>query len=31
MHLLMDRIEEHKKVEDYQNQSKGNAKVFTQP
>lgn len=29
MHLLMDRIEEHKRVKDYQNQSKGNAKVFT--
>ena len=29
MHQLMDRIEEHKRVKDNQNQSKGKAKVFT--
>ena len=29
MHQLMDLIEKHKRVEDDQNQSKGNAKVFT--
>ena len=28
-HQLMDRIEEHERVEDNQNQSKGKAKVFT--
>nr|XP_023876927.1 uncharacterized protein LOC111989368 [Quercus suber] len=29
MHQLMDRIEEHKKVKDNQNQGKGKAKPFT--
>ena len=29
MHQLMDRIDEHKKVEDDQVQGKGKAKVFT--
>ena len=28
MHQLMDRVEEHKRVEDDQFQSKGKAKVF---
>ena len=28
MHQLMDQIEEHKKVEDNQSQSKGKAKIF---
>lgn len=29
LHQLMDIIEEHKKVEDNQNQSKGKARIFT--
>ena len=29
MHQLMNRIEEHKRVEDDQNQGKGNAMAFT--
>ena len=29
MHQLMDRIEEHKRVEDNQNHRKGKAKDFT--